>query len=197
VINVLKQAAVKPRVILIRSFSVDRAKVVYKLIYIHGKILFGILAFFTRLRCQFQFRKLYGYRILIAQFVREVVGKKVNFRERTKIITSYNCNRIHFINRNWVSSSMGTKGELPLWRRSNAQTAVVSSKCRFLLMKPRQYPVPSAAVEVLEALVLSDAAVDADNDTNADAASDCESPPLGKVVVFVSSLVWTLCFSFQ
>jgi hypothetical protein len=46
--------------------------------------------------------------------------------------------------------------------------------------------------------VLSDAAVDANNDTNADTASDCESPPSGNVVVvFVSSLIWTLCFSFQ
>ena len=65
-------------------------------------------------------------------------------------------------------------------------------------MKPRQCPVPSAAVEVLvDAVVLPDAAVAANNDTNADAASDWESPASGNIVVFVSSLVWTLCFSFQ
>jgi hypothetical protein len=34
-------------------------------------------------------------------------------------------------------------------------------------MKQCQYPVPSAAVEVLDAVVLSEAAVDADNDTSA------------------------------
>ena len=36
-----------------------------------------------------------------------------------------------------------------------------------------------------------------DNNTNADAASDCESPLSGNIVVFVSSLVWTLCYGFQ
>ena len=36
-----------------------------------------------------------------------------------------------------------------------------------------------------------------DNNTNADAASDCESPLSGNIVVFVSSLVWTFCYGFQ
>jgi hypothetical protein len=57
-------------------------------------------------------------------------------------------------------------------------------------MKPCQYPVPSDAIEVLDAAVLSDAAVDAVNDTNADAAFDWKSPPSGNVVAFAWSLVW-------
>jgi hypothetical protein len=77
VINVLEQAVVKPCVLLIRSFSVDRAKAACKIIYLHGDILFGILAFFTRLCCQLQSRTLYGYRILNAQYVQDVMGKKV------------------------------------------------------------------------------------------------------------------------
>ena len=39
-------------------------------------------------------------------------------------------------------------------------------------MKPRQYPVPSDSIAILDDVVLSDATVDADHDTNADAASD-------------------------
>jgi hypothetical protein len=64
-------------------------------------------------------------------------------------------------------------------------------------MKPHQYSVPRAAVKVLDAVVLSDADVDANNDTNADAASDCESPPSGNAVVFVRGLTYASCFSFQ
>ena len=68
VINVLEQAAVKPCVILIRSFSVDRANVVYKMIfYTRGIFYLASSLFFTRLCCRLQFRKLYGYRILNAQ----------------------------------------------------------------------------------------------------------------------------------
>ena len=62
-------------------------------------------------------------------------------------------------------------------------------------MKPCKYPVPS--FEVLDAAVLSDATVNADKDTNADVASDWESPSADNIAVFAWSLVWTLCLCFQ
>ena len=50
-------------------------------------------------------------------------------------------------------------------------------------MKPRQYRVPSDAIEVLNVVVLSEAAIDANKNTDADAASDRQSPPSGNIVV--------------
>ena len=49
------------------------------------------------------------------------MGKRVKVSQTHENHKSYNFNRVQFIDRNCVSSSMGSKGELPLWRLSNAQ----------------------------------------------------------------------------
>jgi hypothetical protein len=76
--------------------------------------------FFTRLRCQLQFRKLYGYRILNAQYVL-FMGKKVKVSRThaqnshlVTIATEYTSSKGIVCP---PSSSMGSKGELPLWRQ--------------------------------------------------------------------------------
>ena len=69
-INVLEQVAIQPGIIVIRSFSVDQAKALCKIISIREEnLIWHPRFFFTRLRNQSQVRELYGYRILNVKHV--------------------------------------------------------------------------------------------------------------------------------
>ena len=119
VINVLEQVTIQPCIILIRSFSVDQAKAVCKIIYIHEENFIWHPRFFHKTSLSIA-----GQRIVLVQdSQREICTETYlvsRLHERTKLTCfdqSYKYNKNNSCHHNWSDTHCmpPSMRESPLW----------------------------------------------------------------------------------